>query len=207
MLRSLVIASAAILIQSLAVLGQTSAESTAAPSVPPELQVPAGNVAYLKGHAVGTQNYMCLPATTGFGWRFVAPQATLFFTYKLFNIDIRQQIITHFLSPNPDENGTARATWQSSVDTSAVWGKAIATSSAPPLVAAGAIPWLLLEVVGRERGPMGGAILTGTTFIHRINTAGGVMPASGCSEASDVGKLSLVPYSADYFFYRPANSR
>jgi len=31
------------------------------PPVPPGLQVPAGNTAFLEGHAVGTQNYICLP--------------------------------------------------------------------------------------------------------------------------------------------------
>ena len=31
------------------------------PDVPSTLQVPPGNVAYLKYHAVGTQNYICLP--------------------------------------------------------------------------------------------------------------------------------------------------
>src|SRR4030095_10695294 len=31
------------------------------PSVPPDIQVEAGNRAFLKGHGVGTQNYICLP--------------------------------------------------------------------------------------------------------------------------------------------------
>src|SRR4029453_17467932 len=29
------------------------------PSVPPDIQVEAGNRAFLKGHGVGTQNYIC----------------------------------------------------------------------------------------------------------------------------------------------------
>jgi hypothetical protein len=32
------------------------------PSVPSNLQVPPGHKAFLEGHAVGTQNYICLPA-------------------------------------------------------------------------------------------------------------------------------------------------
>jgi hypothetical protein len=35
------------------------------PSMPTNLQVPEGHKAFLEGHAVGTQNYICLPANTG----------------------------------------------------------------------------------------------------------------------------------------------
>jgi len=31
------------------------------PPVPPDLRVPAGSKAFFEGHAVGTQNYVCLP--------------------------------------------------------------------------------------------------------------------------------------------------
>ena len=46
-----------------------------------------------------------------------------------------------------------RATWQDSRNTSAVWAKAIESSSEPDFVEPGAIPWLLLEVVGSEPEP------------------------------------------------------
>src|SRR5882672_9671770 len=108
--------------------------------VPDNLQVPAGNHAFLEGHAVGTQNYMCLPSGSLVAWTAIGPQATLF-------RDNDRQIITHFLSTNPAEN-LARATWQHSRDTSRVWAQSIASSSDPAFVAAGAIPWLLLQVVG-----------------------------------------------------------
>src|SRR4051812_44295156 len=75
------------------------------PPVPSDLQPDAGNIAFLEGHATGTQNYMCLPSATGFAWTFFAPQATLFQNIKWFPRDIKQQIITHFLSPNPSEDG------------------------------------------------------------------------------------------------------
>ena len=83
-------------------------ESITPPPVPTLIQVPEGHFAFLKGSAVGTQNYMCLPSatsTTGFSWTLVGPQATLFLTIKWFGGEIRQQITTHFSSPNPDENG------------------------------------------------------------------------------------------------------
>jgi hypothetical protein len=156
----------------------------------------------MKGSATGTQNYVCLPSATGYAWKLFGPQATLFLTFKIFNTEARQQIITHFLSSNPDENGTARPTWQSSLDTSAVWGKARPPVTDPNYVAPGAIPWLLLDVVGSEAGPTGGNMMTPTKFIQRLNTAGGVAPPGGCAQSTDVGAVTLVPYSADYYFYK-----
>ena len=186
-----------------AVAAAASAQTLTAPPVPAKIQVPAGNVAFLKGSAVGTQNYVCLPSGDGLAWKFQGPQATVFVNIRWINGDIRQQIMTHFLSPNPAEAGApARATWQSSLDTSAVWARAIASSNDPNFVAPGAIPWLLLEVVGSNRGPEGGSSLIPTTFIHRLNTSGGVALSTGCSEAANMGKTAFVPYTTDYIFYK-----
>jgi hypothetical protein len=188
----------AMALQCTAAMGQTGlTDLVKVPPVPPGIEVPAGNRAFLKGSAGGTQNYICLSS----GWTFLGPQATLFFTYQWFNGEIRQQITTHFLSPNPMEGGTPRPTWQSSLDTSAVWGKAIANSSDSNYVRPGAIPWLLVEAVGAQRGPSGGTSLSQTTFIQRVNTSGGVAPSTGCS-ASSVGSVALVPYTTDYYFYQ-----
>ena len=186
------------------------------PPVPPNLQPQGHNRVYLQGHAIGTQGYICMacpnaitPATTcpasGFAWAFFGPQATLF--------DVEdgddEQIITHFLSPNPAEGGKPRPAWQHSRDSSVVWGN----NTSPPaqsstdaaFVASGAIPWLLLPVAGTQVGPTGGDKLTKTTYIQRLNTAGGVAPAaSTCAAATDAGKKALVDYSADYFFYKAA---
>lgn len=170
----------------------------AQPAVPSGLEVPAGHTLFLQAGAAGTQNYVCLPTASGFGWAFFGPQATLF--------QFNTQIITHFLSPNPDEKGLARPTWQSSQDTSRVWGKAVASSSDPKFVKSGAIPWLLLKVVGADRGPGGGRWLTDTTYIQRIRTSGGVAPATGCDDRADVGAKALVPYKTDYLFYKATPS-
>ncbi len=171
--------------------------------VPPGLEVPPGHTLYLEGHASGTQNYVCLPSGTGMAWKFLGPQATLFLAFG----GLEQQITTHFLSANPAENGTPRPTWQHSFDSSQVWGRAAASSLDPDFVAPGAIAWLLVEVVGSAPGPAGGAALKRTTFIHRVNTSGGVAPATGCSLASDVGAVVLVPYTTDYLFYRANRTR
>ena len=172
--------------------------SSSVPPVPANLQVPAGNEVFLEGRAIGTQNYICMLSGKGFAWRFLGPQATVFFSY---NGDLQQQITSHYLSSNPAE-GLNRPTWQSSSDSSLVWGRVVQPSTDPAYVAPGAIPWLLLEAAGVATGPTNGALLTQTTYIHRVNTVGGIAPAAGCSQASEIGALALVPYTTDYFFYR-----
>jgi hypothetical protein len=178
------------------------AQELTVPPVPADIQAPPEAKVFLKGHAVGTQNYMCLPSGDSVAWKLVGPQATLFVNIRWFTGDIQQQIMTHYSSANPDEGGTARPTWQGSMDTSAVWGKMKASSADPNYVAPGAIPWLLVEVVGSEKGPAGGELLTAAKFIHRVNTTGGQAPATGCSLESEIGSMKMVPYTADYFFYR-----
>jgi hypothetical protein len=176
----------------------------APPAVPADLKVDDGYAVFFKAHATGTQNYICLPASGGVAWKFVAPQATLFQT---FQDDLGQQVATHFLSPNPDEPGVARATWQHSIDSSRVWAKLYKPSSDANYVRPGAIPWFLLTVVGQEDGPEGGSFLTRAVWIQRVNTDGGVAPASGCAVPADTGALALVPYTADYYFYRDLSVR
>src|SRR5947207_9869976 len=96
-----------------------------APTTPTLITPPAGNSAFLLGHAVGTQGYVCLPKGTGASWTVnnARPEATLF--QRFFGQDF--QIITHFLSPdtNPNELAPntvpfASATWQTSFDRSKV---------------------------------------------------------------------------------------
>jgi hypothetical protein len=171
------------------------------PDVPPAIQVQAGNRAFLEGHGVGTQNYICLPCpnpttpaaacpdASGFAWLLFTPEATLF-------NDHGKQLTTHFFSPNPAEDGTIRATWQDSRDSSIVWGGRAISAPVPD-----AIPWLLLPMAGTQEGPTGGDTLTKTSFIQRLNTAGGLAPSDGCSGLEDVGAKAFQPYTADYFFY------
>jgi len=190
------------------------ADDVIPPRVPANIQVPAGNTAFLKGHGVGTQNYICLPCPnpitsdpakcpkSGFAFTLFTPQATL------FNDD--EPVTTHYFSPNlnptaPGEViGTIRVTWQHSEDTSTVWGKVVQSSSDSKFVASDAIAWLLVEVVGAQDGPTGGDKLSETTFIQRVNTFKGVAPA-GCDSLKDVGKQAFMPYEADYFFYKAAD--
>jgi hypothetical protein len=169
-----------------------------------------GNTEFLVARGVGTQGYVCLPTGTGASWTVnpPRPEATLF--TNIFGEPV--QIITHFLSPNTNPNDVApkplpfgNATWQSSFDSSKVWAQVqnvLPAGSSPSCPNADAIACLLLQVIGAEKGPSGGGLLTKTTFIQRLNTAGGLAPATGCSASADVGKQALVPYSADYHFLR-----
>jgi uncharacterized protein DUF3455 len=170
-----------------------SAQSITPPPVPANLEVPAGNEPFLLGRGVGTQNYVCVPSPSigHVNWTLFTPQATLF-------SDQREQITTHFFSPNPDEAGVVRATWEDSRDTSTVWARAIGAASVSP----NAIAWVLLQVVGAQNGPTGGNSLSGTTFIQRLSTVGGLAPSTGCERPTDSGAEAFVPYTADYFFFK-----
>ncbi len=204
-----------IVIAALVIASTTAlAQRLSTPVTPTSITPGEGNVAYFAGHAIGTQGYVCLPTATGASWTVnpSRPEATLFTT--VFGHDI--QVITHFFSPDTNPNADAPSplpvgspTWQSSLDSSVVWAKVYG----PPLTAgtdsscpnAGSIPCLLLQSIGSKPGPTGGKALTKTTYIQRLNTAGGTAPATGCFVSTDAGKQALVPYTADYYFFRADN--
>jgi hypothetical protein len=163
------------------------------PPVPEKIKVQEGSKAFLQGRGVGTQNYICLPSGEGFRFVLFTPQATLFQNRG-------KQLTTHFFSPNP-VSGAVQPTWQHSRDTSVVWASLVESSTDEEFVAEGAIPWLLLAKTEVQEGTTGGNTLTATTFIHRVNTLGGLAPTTGCASAADVGKQAFVPYEADYIFY------
>src|SRR6266550_716496 len=176
------------------------------PPTPDAIAVPAGNSPYLVGHAFGSQGYTCLPTSTGgTAWNPTArPEATLF--TDLFGQQF--QIITHFQSINENPKPgvivpqSGNATWQSSLDTSRVWMVKVngidAGTDPESCPNSGSIQCLLLQSVGNKKGPTGGNLLANTTFIQRLSTRGGAVPTSSCT----VGQTQLVPYTADYFFFR-----
>ena len=176
------------------------------PPTPDDIAVPAGNSAYLVGHAFGSQGYTCLPTSDGgAAWNPTArPEATLFTDF----FGQQFQIITHFqsINANPKKDVipplSGNATWQSSLDSSRVWmvkkNGIDAGSDAASCPNTGSIQCLLLQSVGNLKGPTGGNLLAKTTFIQRLNTSGGAVPTTACT----VGQTQLVPYTADYFFFR-----
>ncbi|HLY18927.1 MAG TPA: DUF3455 domain-containing protein [Bryobacteraceae bacterium] len=181
------------------------------PPTPPAITPPAGNTAFLMGHANGTQGYVCLPSGAAASWTVDSsrPQATLSIT--VFG-NFTQQILTHFLSPDTNPNQFApnpvpfgSPTWQSSFDSSVIWGNklnSITAGTDPSCPNSGAIPCLLLQVIGSQNGPSYPfGVLTNATYVQRLNTSGGSAPGAGCAVSTDVGQQVLVPYTADYYFY------
>ena len=182
------------------------ADKIIVPPVPDNVKVTGGK-AYLVGHAIGTQNYVCQPSGAGVAYVLFTPQATLF-------DEDGDKIISHFFSPNPDPkdpntdpkvvaDGAIRATWQFR-DTSSVWAATVpnGASTDAKFVEKGAVAWLKLEAKGLQDGPTGGDKLSdNTSFVQRLNTHGGVAPSTGCASLADVGNKAFVPYTADYFFY------
>jgi hypothetical protein len=163
--------------------------ANAAP-VPANLVPPNGNQMFLVGHVLkdaGVQIYKCTSitapdGTVKSGWAFVAPRATL-------TGDNGQVIATHFAGP----------TWQAT-DGSKVTAKAIAKDPPADPLTAGAtnIQQLLLQVTSPPTEDEGR--LSATTYIQRLNTTGGVQPAS-CDPKKDTNQLE-VPYTADYVFWK-----
>ena len=169
---------------------QASYATIKPPDVPTIIQVPAGNQVYRVAHAVGTQNYVCL--ATGWASAAYSPQATLF-------NEANEQVLTHFLSPYPFGSDQFFPTWQDSRDSSTVWASAVKDAKYTPDPTA--IPWLLLKVVSTSVGPTGGDKMLGISYIQRVNTTGGLKPTIPCND----GDKYLVPYTADYYFYKATN--
>ena len=73
-------------------------------------------------------------------------------------------------------------------------GKVVGTPAGSCTPNANAIPWLMLNAVSDGEG-----VFKAATFIQRVNTTGGKAPAT----AGMTGEVRSIPYTAEYFFYRP----
>lgn len=147
--------------------------------VPVVLNPPADATLEAAFGARGVQTYICaLPAAGGApAWVLKAPHAVLFHGFDTAAI--------HFAGPS----------WQA-LDGSLVTGTKVAADPGPDPTA---IPWLLLKAATN----VGPGLFSDVTSIQRLDTEGGVAPATGC-DADHVNAQVLVPYRADYFFYHPA---
>jgi hypothetical protein len=136
-----------------------------------ELEVDAGHVVAFHAYAAGVQVYRW----NGASWDFVGPEALLFADAEGHSV-----VGTHYGGP----------TWESNSGS-----KVVATVDKRRPVGPDAIPWLKLAAVSTE-GP---GIFDRVTFIQRVNTVGGVVPAEA---GQFVGQEAEVPYTAEYYFYR-----
>lgn len=156
------------------------ADARPAHPVPSTIAVPHGHKLFLAGHAIGVQIYSCDATSTGFAWTLVAPRANLY--------DRRGKLIMkHFGGP----------TWQAK-DGSMVVGRRVDGVT----VNAKAIPWLLLSAASTSAGPKGDRLVD-TSFIQRVATTGGLAPAATKCKATTTGAVVEVPYTADYYFWKP----
>ena len=152
----------------------------ARPEVPESLKAPAGEEVSLMAHATVVQIYVCQSETEQkSAWVLKAPEAVL-------TDATGKQIVHHFAGP----------AWKH-IDGSEVTGKVVAKQDAPK---ADAIPWLLLSAASHT----GEGVLARITTIQRIRTEGGLSPNTSDCNVSANGKESRSAYSADYYFYAPA---
>jgi hypothetical protein len=121
--------------------------------------------------ATGVQIYRW----SGSAWVFVAPEAVLY-----ANEDYDGVVAIHYAGP----------TWESNSGSKVVGVRAAGCTPDPS-----AIPWLRLNAVTAE-GP---GIFSRVTCIQRVNTVGGIAPAT---PGTVVGQEARVPYKAQYVFYR-----
>jgi len=169
---------AAFLLMALVGAGACARASRSMVEVPDKLKPGANESVAMIVAAKGVQIYECRAKKDqagGYEWAFVAPEADLF--------DARgTRIGRHYAGPH----------WEST-DGSKIVGTVKERADAPM---ADAIPWLLLAA--RSVGPEGS--FSKVTSIQRVNTVGGVAPASGCSQAA-AGTPTRINYTADYYFF------
>jgi hypothetical protein len=137
----------------------------------PQLRVPAGHKLSSHAYAVGVQIY----TWNGTSWVFKQPIAVLY--------------------PNEHGQGViglhdAGPIWESNSG-SYVRGAVLDRATVDPT----AIPWLLLAATDSD-GP---GIFNHTTYIHRVNTVGGLAPTQ---PGLAIGDEARIPYTAEYFFYK-----
>ena len=161
------------------VLAPAALAGPPAPDVPGDIAVPAGHKPFLVGHATGVQIYPCQITASGYAWGGSTPRAPLV-------DDNGKPIAEHFGGPS----------WQAT-DGSLVVGRRDAGVTVDPT----AIPWLRLTIASASSGEDGDR-LTGTTYILRTATTGGLAPAAADCNAATEGTSVEVPYTADYTFFK-----
>ena len=145
--------------------------------IAPGLRAPANENAAFMLSGNGVMVYQCkatLANPNAYAWYFVTPDATLY---------EGSHEIARMATPNLME---------SLDDGSSISGIVRAAEASP-----GALPWTLSQA--QSLGETG--IFANVSSMQRVNTRGGLPPASGCNADND-GAESRVAFNADYYFYR-----
>jgi hypothetical protein len=155
------------------------------PTVPAAIEAPTTTSPVLRWYAKGTQNYTCTAKADGSGaeWKLTAPEAKLYANSE----PGAAQVGIHGIGPSWAANDGTRFVGDA------------ATAKKVPSPDATAIPWLLIPKKEWDNS----GTLGGVEFVQRIDTVGGLAPATGC-DAATVGATVKIPYSATYVFYRGA---
>jgi hypothetical protein len=133
------------------------------------LTVPTGHAAAFRTYARGVQVYRW----DGQSWLLVAPEADL-----TAATNMHLKVGTHYAGP----------TWDNG------FGKVIGNRVASCSPNSTAIPWLLVKGIWTKGfGPF-----SKVTYIQRINTFGGIAPAS---PGTELDQIAEVPYTTEYVFY------
>jgi hypothetical protein len=152
-----------------------------APAVPTALQVPDGQSLLFRAYAVGTQNYACMASASGTTiWTFRQPKAVLL-------SEDGEQLGIHGRGP----------LWVGYDGSRVVGSSPVSAASANP---AEDVPLLLLRATpGETEGRF-----AGVSYIHRLDTRGGVAPEGACDPTQQASLA--VPYMAVYYFYGPLSA-
>ena len=148
-------------------------------ALPATVQVPAGNKVALETVGLGEITYQCTAKKDmagQFEWVFVGPDARL--------LDRSGKQIGKYYGPP--------ATWEAKDGSKLT---AVQLAVAPNM--AGSIPLQLVK----GNPAMGSGAMQGVTYIQRVNTQGGVAPATPCT-AANLSAKQIVKYQADYIFYK-----
>ncbi len=166
----------------LAACGSMSGGMSAMPfsqaSLPPTIQVPAGNRVAWETVGVGDITYECKDNAGKTEWVFVGPNAVL--------NDRSGKLVGRYFGPP--------ATWEASDGS-----KVTATQLAVAPSGAGNLPYQLVKA----NPAMGNGSMTGVTYIQRVALKGGVAPETACG-GMNRGDKTTVRYQADYIFWKAA---
>lgn len=151
------------------------------PEAPAAVSVPDGHKVAMITTGIGDLTYECRAKASmpsQWEWVFAGPDAMLY--------DMNKKMVGKYYGG---------PTWEAA-DGSKVGGKQLAVAPSPN---SSAIPLQLVQATPS----IGNGMMTGVSYIQRLNTIGGVAPVDTCGE-SLAGTKRTIKYQADYVFYKPA---
>ena len=151
------------------------------PQAPTAIALPEGHMVANILSGEGVLRYACRASPGGqFFWVGLAPEVVL-----------------------KDQSGAMVGHYRAGADASPSWehvdGSRVSATAVSSTTGTGSLGPQLLKATptaGSRRGAM-----TGVTFIQQLNTRSGTI--SGSCNPTKFGSVEAVPYTADYYFYKP----